>query len=292
MARRHAHGRAGPGHHRQPVRRHLYTDDEPQLVSQLARLDVRDTTTVMRTWAAAARDQLDVPDPAWPERALHLSRTLGARGELSGSFDLEGTEIVATALRLAETPDVDGEPARTPARRRGDALVDVCRWFLDHQSGHRGGRHRPHLNVVVALESLEGSGHSQLIDGTPLDAATIRRLLCDAGIHRVVMLGRSTILDYGRTTRTVSPELWASLVLRDGGCRAPWCDRGPDWCEAHHIVPWEHGGPTDVDNLALYCTRDHHRFHAQAWEIKLKPDGAIHHTAPDGRVHTSHPPHR
>lgn len=271
-----------------------YAEHEAELIPRIATLDVRDTLTVMRSWAAAADDDLDRPEPPQPERRLHLSRTLGGRGELTGSFDPEGTELIATALRVCQTPDIDGdgEPARTPAQRRGDALVDVCRWFLDHQQTRRGGRHRPHLNAIIDLDDLEHRGQGRLTDGTPLDATTMRRLLCDCGIHRVITGGRSTILDYGRTTRTISPELWTSLIVRDGGCRAPWCDRGPAWCEGHHILPWEDGGSTRLDNLAMYCTRDHHRFHSQAWEIKLRPDGTIDHIAPDGRVYTSHPPPR
>jgi hypothetical protein len=271
----------------------LYADHEAALVPRLAPLDVPDTARAMRDWATRA-DAVLGPDrePAEPARSLHLSPTLAGRRELRGSFDPEAGEVIAAALRLAHTPDPDGHPARSPAQRRGDALVDLCRWFLDHQSGHRAGRHRPHLNVLCTLDDLAQRGQGRLLDGTPLDPATLRRLACDAGIHRVITDGRSTILDYGRTTRTISPELWAALVIRDGGCRGPWCDRGPDWCEAHHIWHWEDGGPTQLDNLALYCTRDHHRFHAQGWHIKLHPDGTIEHTAPNGQIHTSHPPPR
>ena len=55
---------------------------------------------------------------------------------------------VAAALRLAATDDT--EAVRTPATRRADALVDICRFFLNHQRSHSGGRNRPHLNVVLA----------------------------------------------------------------------------------------------------------------------------------------------
>ncbi|MEP6482771.1 MAG: HNH endonuclease signature motif containing protein [Rhodoglobus sp.] len=41
--------------------------------------------------------------------------------------------------------------------------------------------------------------------------------------------------------------------MRDGGCRFPGCDRPPSWCEAHHIVPWSHGGRTDLADGLLLC---------------------------------------
>jgi hypothetical protein len=271
----------------------LFAEHEGELVTRLAALDIPDTLHAMRDWAAKAKALTD-PDhePDEPERALHLSPTLEGRRLLKGGFDAEGGEVIAAALRLAETREPEGQPARSAAQRRGDAMVDLCRWFLDHQDGHTSGRHRPHLNVVATLDDLETRGQGRFLDGTPLDAASLRRIACDAGIHRVITDGRSTVLDYGRATRSISPELWTALVLRDGGCRGPWCDRGPDWCEAHHIHEWQDGGATSLDNLALYCTRDHHRFHAQGWLIKLLPDGTIEHTAPDGTVHTSRPPPR
>ena len=271
----------------------LFAEHEGALVTRLAALDIADTLVAMRDWATKAKALTD-PDtePAEPDRSLRLSPTLDGRRHLTGGFDAEGGQVIETALRLAESRDIDGQPPRSRAQRRGDAMVDVCRWFLDHQTGHTSGRERPHLNVVADLTDLETRGQGRFLDGTPIDAATLRRLACDAGIRRVITDGPSVLLDYGRATRAISPDMWTALVIADGGCRAPWCDRGPDWTEAHHIVHWADGGTTDLSNLALYCTRDHHRFHAQGWTIKLLPDRTIEHTAPDGTVHTSRPPPR
>jgi hypothetical protein len=142
----------------------LFADHEAQLVPELAVLSVGDTAVAMQDWARRADAVVgDDPEPAVPERSLHLSRILDGRRELSGSFDPEGGAVIATALRLTQTGDVDGEPARSPAQRRGDALVDLCRWFLDHQQHHRGGRHRPHLNIITTLDELEHRGHGRLV---------------------------------------------------------------------------------------------------------------------------------
>jgi len=227
----------------------LFAQHEAALVGDLAKLSVGDTATAMQDWARRAEALLgDDPDTPQPQRSLHLSRILDGRRELSGSFDPEGGAVIDTALRLAATPDVDGEPTRSPAQRRADALVDVCRRFLDHQHHHRGGRHRPHLNVTTTLTDLEQQGQGRLLDGSVLDAATVQRLFCDAGVHRVFVAGRSSILDYGTTTRTVPANLYNALVLRDRHCRFPGCDRPPDWCEAHHVRWAMHGGTTSLDN--------------------------------------------
>ena len=268
----------------------LYARHEAELVPELARLSVGDTAVAMQDWARRADTVLgDDPEPVLPERSLHLSRILDGRRELSGSFDSEGGAVIATALRLAATGDVEGEPARSPAHRRADALVDICRRFLDHQHHRRGGRHRPHLNIITTLPDLQRGAHGRLVDGSVLDPATLGRLACDAGIHRVVTDGRSAILDYGTTTRTVPAPLFNALVIRDRHCRYPGCDRPPDWTEAHHVRWVTRGGATALDNLVLLCTRHHHLLHAPGWHAKLLPDNTLEITDPQGRTHTSTP---
>jgi Domain of unknown function (DUF222) len=269
----------------------LFARHETELVPELTRLSVGDTAVAMQDWARRAGAVVgDGPEPVVPERSLHLSRVLDGRRELTGSFDPEGGAVIATALRLAATGDVDGEPARSPTQRRADALVDICRRFLDHQQQRRGGRHRPHLNIITTLHDVERRGPGRLVDGSIVDPATLGRLACDAGIHRVVTDGRSSILDYGTTTRTVPAPLFNALVIRDRHCRYPGCDRPPDWTEAHHIRWVTHGGPTALHNLVLLCTRHHHLLHSPGWHAKLLPRTTLEITDPRGHTHTSDPP--
>ena len=265
----------------------LFAEQEESLVPALAPLSVADTASAMRLWKARAEALIDDgAEPAEPERAVHLSRTLDGRFVLDGSLDVEGGEVLAAALRLAEVEDFD----RLPARRRGDALVDMARFFLDHHDRRPGRRNRPHLNVVVDWEALLAGGPGRLVGGGPVDAATVARMLCDAGINRVVTNGRSRILDYGATTRVVPAHLWNALVLRDEHCRHHGCDRPAQWCEAHHVVPVIEGGPTCLENLVLKCSRHHHMGHQPGWHEKLKPDGTLETTDPQGRTRTTHPP--
>jgi hypothetical protein len=244
----------------------------------------------MQHWRARAESSLDDRLDSEVDRAVHLSRTLGGRFELSGSLDALSGELVATALRMAMTDDVAGEAARLPATRRADALVDVCRYFLDHQHDVSGGRHRPHLNVVVDYDDLVARRGGRSIDGTPLDGAAIQAILCDAGVNRVVTDGKSAVLDYGTTTRVVGGSLWNALVLRDEHCRFEGCDRPSRFCEAHHVVPVLEGGATRLDNLVLKCSRHHHVGHLPGWREKLEPDGTLVTTDPAGRTRSTRPP--
>ncbi|MGD9531969.1 MAG: HNH endonuclease, partial [Thermoleophilia bacterium] len=67
-------------------------------------------------------------------------------------------------------------------------------------------------------------------------------------------------LDVGRATRVVPDGLRRAVAARDRGCAR--CGRPPSWCEIHHLTPWEHGGTTAIDNLAMVCRGCHVRHEA------------------------------
>jgi hypothetical protein len=261
---------------------------EGELVPLLRPLTVHDLSSVMRHWKANA-DLLngDTP-PSEHEREAYLSELLDGRGRLDVDLDAEGTQLARAALRLAETPDSAGEE-RTAAQRRGDAIVDIFRYFLDHQGHVPKNRNRPHVSFVVDWSRFEAGHGGAFADGTPVSPATIRRVLCDAGVSRVVTDGRSTILDYGTTKYLFSDSQFQAIVLRDRHCRHAGCDRPPWWCEVHHVLPFPNG-PTSITNGVLKCSRHHHIGHQPGWTEALEPDGTYHLTAPDGRTWTTTPP--
>lgn len=268
----------------------LFAEHEAEVVPALVPLSPRQTGIAMQRWRAYAEALLDGEAPRLPDRSLRLAQTFDGRFELSGSLDALSGEIVATALRLAMTPDAPGEPRRTHVTRQADAAVDICRFYIEHRHDSGSGRNRPHLNVVVDLDDLVSGRGGETIDGTLLSGAAIRTLLCDANVHRVVTQGRSAVLDYGNATRVVNPNLWSALVVRDRHCRFEGCDRPPPFCEAHHVVPVQDGGPTRLDNLVLKCSRHHHIGHLAGWHEKLLPDGTLVMTGPDGVERVTRPP--
>ena len=48
----------------------------------------------------------------------------------------------------------------------------------------------------------------------------------------------------------------------------PGCDRPSEWCQAHHLIPFEHGGSTDLANLCLLCSHHHHLVHEGGWSLE------------------------
>jgi hypothetical protein len=197
-----------------------------------------------------------------------------ARVRLVGRLDQEAAAVVRAALEplCAPRPSGNDGDTRSPGQRRADALVEVCRLALARDELPDHGGQRPQIVVTIDLETLRtGIGTATLDDGSLLSAATARRLACDAQILPAVLNGRGQILDLGRERRLFTGPLRRALVLRDGGCAFPGCDRPPRWCEGHHIIGWLHGGTTDLTNAVLLCGHHHRLVHHSDWHVHIDP---------------------
>ncbi|MGB3412989.1 MAG: DUF222 domain-containing protein [Microthrixaceae bacterium] len=90
-------------------------------------------------------------------------------------------------------------------------------------------------------------------------------------------------LDRGREVRYATAEQRRALAGRDGGCVFPGCDMPHAWTDAHHIIWWENGGTTDIDQLISLCRRHHGVAHTNGWNVTLDKHGWTHWTTPNGR---------
>jgi hypothetical protein len=267
-----------------------FAESEAELLPPLLVLAANDVARVMQEWRIrieALLDQKEEPDRA---RSFKLASTFGRRWYGTITLDDEGGTTLDTAVALAFNDDAEGEPARSFARKRADALVDIARFYLDHRAAPPKGRHRPHVNVLIDLDNLRQQQPGASVDGRPLVFSDIEMLLCDCNLHRVLTDARGVILDYGRATRTVPTPLFNALAVRDQGCRHLGCDAPVAWCDAHHVVHWTNDGETNPNNLVLKCRRHHRLAHRRRWREKLQPDGTLHITTDTGHTLTSHPP--
>ena len=106
----------------------------------------------------------------------------------------------------------------------------------------------------------------------PISISAARRIACDCTLTPIVLDDNDAPLNLRRTTRTVSRRLRRAVLARDGGCAFPQCGRPAEWCQAHHLVHWIDGGPTDLDNLVLLCTFHHRLIHHSDWEDVMGTD--------------------
>jgi hypothetical protein len=102
-----------------------------------------------------------------------------------------------------------------------------------------------------------GGGYGITSYGTLIPVAELLLRAGDANIIPVVLNDSGGIMAYGRSRRLATPAQRRALAARDGGCVRPGCTIPADWCETNHVVPWQHGGTTDIDNMALVCPHDH-----------------------------------
>ena len=154
-----------------------------------------------------------------------------------------------------------------------------------------GGRSNTKLIAMAPFETITERAAARGIThvGPTLDPETVRRLACDAGIHRMITGPGSSILDFGYEDRLVSENLFLALVARDRHCRWPGCTLRATWCDAHHIVHRAEGGPTNDNNLVLLCHRHHQLTHQPGWTV-TGTGTQLHITTPDGSTQTSRPP--
>ncbi|MEJ2890923.1 HNH endonuclease signature motif containing protein, partial [Actinomycetospora aeridis] len=141
------------------------------------------------------------------------------------------------------TEPVDGRDGLIPAPRRPEPEQPAR---AASTAGTAAGAGRALIAVTIDHDWLRRAvGHGVLDDQQLVDAATLRRLACDADVIPLILGSRSEPLDIGRRSRTVPDAIRRALTVRDQGCAFPGCPRRPRRCHAHHIRFWGHGGPTE-----------------------------------------------
>lgn len=201
--------------------------------------------------------------------------------------DVDGATLLDALLRTAgDSPAADPESEfREPLEiRMADALVDLASARLGRYS--EAGR----ATVIchVDASTLAGlPGEAELEAGPALAAETARRISCDSRFQIVVEQGGKAI-GLGRKMRTVPPWLARQLKRRDSGCRFPGCGR-VHFLHAHHIIHWADGGPTDPENLVMFCSTHHRVLHERQWRVLGDPHSLLTFLRPDGRTYDSRP---
>ena len=262
-------------------------EDDAELLVEIACGAPGDTRRALQRWLAMA----DPAGEAGRDERLRLKRHLTFTANGEGMFDVNGllmpedvAHVRAALDHIAGAAYAD-ETGRAHHTRIADAFVEVCKAY--NAGSVTGGRERPKVLITVPFETVveRGAARGVIIDvNATVSGETVRQLCCDAELNRVVTRDRSTILDFGTTTRLASDAQYYAMVARDGGCRWPGCDRPPGWCEAHHIDEVvRDDGPTNLNMLALFCSTHHHLVHQPGWELVgdaqdlsiRKPDGTL-----------------
>lgn len=199
--------------------------------------------------------------------------------ELSGHNAVEAEAIIEAetdrqyraSVREHETT---GMAVPAMAVLRGRAVMELLRRGADPAPGRCHPVPSVILPVVVDRDGVPTGVHTT--GGEVVDPRVEAVLLCDAYFQPVVTDRAGNPLNLGRRVRFFTPAQKQALVVRDGGCVFPGCDQPARRCAAHHRVPWDNGGSTDIANGALLCPRHHGLVHcAEPWVIVEYPMGDL-----------------
>lgn len=149
------------------VGEHLFAEAEPVLVKAATELSVVQFERLCKAVRARAEALLDAdPDrAAFHRRYLQVS-PVGNLVRIDGQLDRADGEVLLTALNAlvnpATTPvsakdgetDEQGKDLRTARQRRADALVWLAGHALNTADLPAAGGNRPHLDVLVDLDTL------------------------------------------------------------------------------------------------------------------------------------------
>jgi hypothetical protein len=214
----------------------------------------------------------------YDRRATRASRTYDGMMVIEQVLPIEeGEEYIA--LLDAAVEDSSAEESSTAQRRTDAALALARAGWATFDKPTSVDRYTVH--AVVNVESFPNG--AELLDGSPISPETLKRLSCDCGIVRHVVKGKSEPLDVGRRTPVWTTAQRRAITVRDNGtCRWPGCHRRT--CDAHHVVHYEDGGRTAVDNGCLLCPRHHTCVHEGGFTTSGQPNGELTFHRPDGRT--------
>lgn len=193
--------------------------------------------------------------------------------QLFALFDPVAAARIRKSLNKATDDDwrTDNRREHTADRhRRADALERLITRTISAD-----GSEQPQGTTLLLMADYDliddKLGRPRLADGTPLPPSEFHRLACDADILCGLFKRASTEpIWMGSTSRRPNFALRAALEARDGGCIG--CRKEPEWCVSHHIVEWQHGGPTQPDNLVLVGHDCHQKVHHRNWNVEKHPD--------------------
>ncbi len=198
---------------------------------------------------------------------------------------------------------VPGE-TRTRAQARTDELVDLLlspgAGLIPDGAGTPDGAGsvpgwvrgvKADLVLTVPVLTLLGHGDEPAeLDGVgPIDLETAKLLAGTATSFIRVLTDPHTgaVLGVGRDRYRLPAELRRAVQVRDRTCRFPGCRRPAKGCDIDHSTDWQHGGGTDLCNLACLCKKHHRLKHEMNWAITHRPDGTLIWTSALGRRHTT-----
>ncbi len=185
------------------------------------------------------------------------------------------TLLVTASVEQVAAAGAAAEVIRRTAAADGSAPVpDTVRPRTADAAGRGAGAAGGSAGVPDAPHAAEcvgrAAGLAALDRHGPIGPHLLAYLACCATLTTVLLDADGQPLDVGRTRRLATAAQRKALAVRDRGCVIPSCACPHAGTDAHHSIPWEHGGPTNLDNLVSLCPAHHQQVHAGIWAVTIK----------------------
>jgi len=199
---------------------------------------------------------------ALPAHAIPVFPTAEEQARIDAGEVMPGAEIPGAENALDD---------RNGGEKRADILRGVFESAARDPKTPRMGGAAPTVMVHVNGADLQGGTGVGWIDGVeaPVSLRTVKQMICAGGYQKVIFGQNGEILHLGVKERFFTTNQRRAITARDGGCVIPGCPVTAHWCEVHHVIAWQHGGKTDIDNGVLLCWYHHHSIDTSGWMIRM-----------------------
>ena len=218
-------------------------------------------------------------------RELSITQQSDGMYKLFGLFDPVAGARIETALTAAARKlrhDEDPSNRATVPQRYADALERLA------TANSATGSQTTTFLVVTEYDAVAGQlAGARLVDGAPLVADELVKLAVEAKVLPAIFDVAGRPLWLGRASRDANDAQRIALAARDRRCVG--CGTRYNLCEPHHVVHWEHGGTTDIENLCLLCGDCHHnQVHTKGARIEIAANGkhTLRHPRRDACTHS------
>ena len=187
---------------------------------------------------------------------------------------------------------------RTDAERRTDAFMAM---ILDAATAPPDAR-EPKITINITIDHHEylrqlailagetpppPSRHetwlrSHTTNGIWIDPWDVASYTIGADLRRVVLDTDSAVINLSHRNRCYTGTARDAVMLRHPECVWAGCHTPNRACQADHITPHSHGGPTHATNGQPLCGRHNRHKHRTGYHVWRDPHGHWHTLRPDG----------
>ncbi len=174
---------------------------------------------------------------------------------------IEGTEFVTTLNELCDQAWATAHPERASVigghndEPREQRLADALVTWMRAKTLKLG---KPAVIITIDATSLD----AEIVPNQPIPLSDAIVTMARADVYAAIRDGTNDVnLRFGRNKRVATPLQRLAMLIGQPTCVYPGCATSGTRSQAHHLIEYEHGGRTDIGELAYLCQPHHQHLH-------------------------------